>query len=194
MRVLSKREELKYGKGEIRGFYVEEILTFEESSLNFTLILADYQKDTEHSQADGIMGLSNYQKISNIFDLLHQKGQLTSSRFAFQLGLKELKQRSYFYYNLSDNDFPEANYIKASRKDYWTIPVRELRVGERNYSVKHALVDSGTSLILVPPQLYQQLDEQVFSQFCDPLKGTLFPRQLAILGSVNAHQQLNTPI
>ena len=54
----------------------------------FSLILADYQKDTEHSQADGIMGLSNYKKIKNVFEVFKEQGDLVSSKFAFQLGLK----------------------------------------------------------------------------------------------------------
>jgi hypothetical protein len=148
--VLPQREEIKYGKGEIKGYYIEDRLAFEHSALPYRLILADYQKDTEHSQADGIMGLSNSKNYANVFDILQKEGQIASSSFAFELGLKELRQKSYFYYNLSAEDFPEAAYIRASRKDYWTIPVREIRVDGRNFTIKDALVDSGTSLILMP--------------------------------------------
>lgn len=74
------------------------------------------------------MGLSNYKKIPNFFEILQKKGVLVSSSFAFELGLKELRQKSYFYYNISEEDFSEAVFINASRKDYWTIPIRGLRV------------------------------------------------------------------
>ena len=74
------------------------------------------------------------------------------------LRLKELRQKSYFYYNLSTGDFPEAVYINASRKDYWTVPMREIRVDGQVFAVKDALVDSGTSLILMPASLYRQFD------------------------------------
>ena len=35
-------------------------------------------------------------------------------------------------------------------KDYWTLPLEKVTFGENDLDVKHALVDSGTSLILVP--------------------------------------------
>lgn len=153
--LLNKTDEIKYGKGEIRGYYIEDQLNFEQSTISYKLILADYQKDTEHSQADGIMGLSNYKRFPNVFDVLAKERQLSSSSFAFELGLKELRQKSYFYYNLSAEDFSEAVYINASRKDYWTIPIREIRVDGQVFAVKDALVDSGTSLILMPASLYR---------------------------------------
>lgn len=88
VKVSNKREQLAYGKGEIKGFYVEDSLVFDGINTTFSVILADYQKDTEHSQADGIMGLSNYKKIKNVFEVFKEQGDIVSSKFAFQLGLK----------------------------------------------------------------------------------------------------------
>lgn len=87
---------------------MEDVLKFESSQANFKFVLADYQKDLENSQADGIMGLSNWAKVKNIFEVLTINGVLTSSKVGFQLGLKELKEKSYFFYNISEKDFPEA--------------------------------------------------------------------------------------
>lgn len=87
---------------------MEDILKFENSSANFRFVLADYQKDLENSQADGIMGLSNWPKVKNIFEVLSSNRMLVSSKVGFQLGLKELKEKSYFFYNISEKDFPEA--------------------------------------------------------------------------------------
>jgi hypothetical protein len=70
------------------------------------------------------MGLSNYKRINNLFDVAHSNGALVSPRFAFQLGIKELKEKSYFLYNFTNEDFPQAIYVNATNNSYWTIPVR----------------------------------------------------------------------
>lgn len=38
------------------------------------MLLADKQSDTEHAQADGIMGLSNEKRIDNALDLAYKEG------------------------------------------------------------------------------------------------------------------------
>lgn len=75
------------------------------------------------------MGLSNYLYRPNIFEQAYKEGQLASSKFGFRLGLNELKEKSFFYYNITDDEFPDAVYLNASLYDYWTIAVRDLRVG-----------------------------------------------------------------
>ena len=69
------------------------------------MLLVDKQVDTENTQADGIMGLSNLKTVKNVLDLGHLSGDLISSKFAFELGNKELKQKSYFLYNISEEDY-----------------------------------------------------------------------------------------
>jgi hypothetical protein len=128
----------------------------------------EQQVNTEHTQADGIMGLSNFRSVPNLLDLAHKQGQLVSPKFGFELGLKELKQKSYFLYNISDEELEEAVYVNASSKDYWTLPVREVKFGNGSYEAKHALVDSGTSLILLPPDMFEAMEKEVFSKYCSP--------------------------
>jgi hypothetical protein len=85
--VTNQREYLRYGKGEIKGYYIDDKVGFDSISTTVEFVLADYQKDTEHSQADGIMGLSNYLYRPNIFEQAYKEGQLASSKFGFRLGL-----------------------------------------------------------------------------------------------------------
>ena len=139
-----------------------------ENTISVTqkLMIADYEKDFEGSVSDGILGLSNYWYVPNIFDIAKDENQLASSTFAFKLGLSQFDQQSYFYYNITNDDFKNASYVKATRSDYWTIPVLKFVVGDKKYSVKQALIDTGTSLILFPSSLYFSLDTAVFSQHC----------------------------
>ena len=50
--------------------------------------------------------------------------------------MEELRETSYFYYNISKDDFDAASYVNTTRKDYWTIPIRELRVDSEIYRVE----------------------------------------------------------
>jgi hypothetical protein len=65
------------------------------------ILFADYQNETENMKADGIMGLSNWKNESNVFDIAYENGQLVSPVFGFKLGMEELRENSYFYYNIS---------------------------------------------------------------------------------------------
>lgn len=94
----------------------------------------DFEKDFEGTKPDGILGLSNNKKINNIFDIAHADNQLISSVFGFQLGLRALRQPSFFYYNISlHEDFPSAFFVKASRNGYWTIPIQKMSVDSSIY-------------------------------------------------------------
>ena len=98
---LPLRDHIKYGKGEVKGFYIRDQVSMQGVSSAVNLLLVDQQSDTEHTQADGLMGLSNQKLYQNVFDVAYKNGELLSSRFAFELGVKELKQHSYFLYNIS---------------------------------------------------------------------------------------------
>lgn len=65
--------------------------------------MIDYEADTESIRADGLMGLSNWKNTSNIFDLGYQYGQLISPVFGFRLGMQEMSEKSYFFYNISED-------------------------------------------------------------------------------------------
>ena len=135
-----------------------ENVLFQGLTSRMNLLLVDKQNDTQHSQADGIMGLSNLRSIKNVFDIGYKNNYLISSNFAFELGRKELKQKSYFIYNISQKDYTQAVYINATDRDYWNIPAREIAFGNLLFKNKKALVDSGTSLILLPQNMLQQMD------------------------------------
>jgi hypothetical protein len=66
---LPLREHIRYGRGEVEGYYAMENVSFQGLQSRMNLLLVDQQTDTEHSQADGIMGLSNFKAIKNVFDI-----------------------------------------------------------------------------------------------------------------------------
>jgi hypothetical protein len=38
--------------------------------------------------------------------------------------MEELREKSYFYFNITEEDFETASFINTTRPDYWMIPIR----------------------------------------------------------------------
>lgn len=85
---LPLRDYIRYGRGEVKGYYVFDTVLFQGVSSRLKLLLVDSQTDTEHSQADGIMGLSNLKSIDNVLDIAYKNNEIISAKFAFELGIK----------------------------------------------------------------------------------------------------------
>lgn len=124
-------------------------------------------------KADGILGLNNMQNYTNIFEKGYSDGKLVSSLFAFRLGNQNFGQKSYFYYNFTQDQqlFKDAYYINASRSYYWNIPISYVMIGENRATAKftkQALLDTGTSLLILPPTLFAQFFDNNLAEKCKP--------------------------
>lgn len=88
-------------KGEANGIMGEDFVTFQNFKVYAKFMLAEQEGDLGGSKFDGIMGLSNDHNYKNVFEIGYRDNLLVSSSFAFQLGLRYLKKKSYFYYNIT---------------------------------------------------------------------------------------------
>jgi predicted aspartyl protease len=41
-----------------------------------------------------------------------------------------------------------------------------MRVGDKMYKVREALIDTGTSLLIFPEKLYEKINQQFLNQYC----------------------------
>jgi hypothetical protein len=80
----------------------------------------------------------------------HLGGQLVSSSFAFELGLLAIEEPSYFYYNISEEDFKNAVYIKTDGVQSWSIPLSGVFVKDVQLNFSEAVIDTGTSITVLP--------------------------------------------
>lgn len=99
---LNKRNSITYAKGMASGYMGQDFVTFQNFQVYTKFMVTDAASDFEGSMFDGIMGLSNDNRVPNIFDLGYSNGMLASPLFAFKLGLRYLNEKSYFYYNISN--------------------------------------------------------------------------------------------
>ena len=116
---------LNYGKGSCTGNYGTETVALDGLTIkSIEMLFVKTDTDFENFIADGLMGLGNNRKVPNMFDVGYANGLLDSPMFALELSILESKRPSNLYYNVLTSDFPEAVYVKCTRQDYWTIPVR----------------------------------------------------------------------
>jgi|JI6StandDraft_1071083.scaffolds.fasta_scaffold07803_3 hypothetical protein len=64
------------------------------------------------------------------------------------------------------SDFPDAVFVKCTRPNYWTIPVKvnisSTETSPVTTTISEVLLDSGTSLIVFPTRLLYQIYNQYF--------------------------------
>lgn len=51
--------------------------------------------------------------------------------------------------------------------------MREFKLGDIKYELNEALIDTGTSLIVLPSSIYSKMDEDYFSKLCLPHFSTI---------------------
>ena len=81
---------VRYLKGEAFGFMGEDFVTFQNFMVYSQFMLAVQEADLTGSKFDGIMGLNNDPRYTNIFEIGEETDVLASSVFAFKLGLTYL--------------------------------------------------------------------------------------------------------
>lgn len=88
-------------KGQASGFLGEDFVGFQNFQVFSQLMVATKESDLGGQMFDGIMGLSNDPKYTNIFELGYANQMLASSSFGFKLGMRYLNEKSYFFYNIT---------------------------------------------------------------------------------------------
>lgn len=130
---LNKTYSIQYMKGQASGFLGEDFVGFQNFKVFAEFMIANREADLGGQMFDGIMGLSNDGKYTNIFELGYESKILSSSLFGFKLGLRYLNEKSYFFYNFSKSDFPEAYFVKTYRSRIWSIPIKGFYVNDKHY-------------------------------------------------------------
>jgi hypothetical protein len=77
-------------KGSASGVYGRDQVKFENFEVLSGFVVAENAESFDVEEMDGIMGLGNYIDYPTIFDVGVSSGQLTSSAFAFELGMRML--------------------------------------------------------------------------------------------------------
>lgn len=129
------------------------------------MLVNNYKGNFEFSS---VIGLSSSNQYKNIFDLAYEQGQIASPNYAFHLGSTYRGDNSYFYYNISGDDFANVTYSKLVNNDHWTLECISLNVYNSSFKCDQFIVDTGSTTTRLLPKLYKQLFGAVFKQYCQP--------------------------
>jgi len=154
---------IDYAEGSDTGFVSEDTVTigdFSVSSVSFAEITSE--TGSSGDAFEGILGLAfksiSIDNLTPLFELANNQGLLENYMFAFYLpsdsSLKgELTLGGYDTTKVSG----EFITIPLTSETYWEVAATELCFETCNYDVTSAIVDSGTSLIVVPNTTFTEI-------------------------------------
>ncbi|KAF9300690.1 hypothetical protein BGZ91_009752, partial [Linnemannia elongata] len=159
-----------YGTGEVAGVVSEDIITLGELSSKKPIRFAESLTSSSlfgRAVFDGVFGLA-YQEMSSsgerppFLAMMDQK-TVRHGMFGFFMGkgVGELSIGGYDSDKIQDgNDILWSNVVK---KGYWEIKMDKVKTGKTDFlnTPVHALVDTGTTQIIMPVDLARHLHAQL---------------------------------
>ncbi|KAF9149183.1 hypothetical protein BG015_009031 [Linnemannia schmuckeri] len=162
--------EIEYGTGEVTGVVSEDIITLGELPSKKPIRFAESLTSSslfDRAVFDGVFGLA-YQEMSSsgerppFLAMMDQKA-VKHGMFGFFMGkgLGELSIGGYDSSKIQDGkDILWSNVVK---KGYWEIKMDKVKTGKTDFlnNPVHALVDTGTTQIIMPVDLARHLHAQL---------------------------------
>jgi saccharopepsin len=162
--------EIRYGSGSMKGFVSQDILTIGD----LTIKGQDFAEATEEpglafafGRFDGILGLGfdtiSVNKIVPPFNQMVNQKLVDDALFAFYLGSDENDSEVVF------GGIDDAHYtgkiteIPLRRKAYWEVDLKSISLGDDTAELENtgAILDTGTSLIVLPTDLAEMINAQI---------------------------------
>ncbi|CDW80046.1 pepsinogen a [Stylonychia lemnae] len=168
-----------YGTGQVRGYLSQDQVCLQK---NLSSCLQEFQflsvfetYELGGLKSDGVIGLapSSYRSGPNLFiDELYQNGLIENRVFSFYMAndgfpqpQKEFKSRLTFGgYNASIagkkfEDYGSPTWNELINSNYWSVQLVGARLGDKQLqmSTNIAIVDTGTSYLLMPNPDFDQL-------------------------------------
>lgn len=189
---------LFYGKGMASGIIANETVGFSDDCkvVEQNFLLVDKDKDFDGMEADGLLGLG-FKTLSNgrltFVETLKEQGVIDKAIFAIYLSDNNYG-RSYFSnpkssisigeYDLEtyakDTSESSVNYFKVyNETGYWSVNCSSISIGSTliHSQAQLAMLDTGTSLILGPPDQVTAIHSYFTKHFtCEADSGDLVCR------------------
>lgn len=194
--------EIAYGTGSVAGELSKDDIKIAGLTVR-NVIFGEARRLSDSfmkSKMDGILGLAfrlGSENIEPIFESLYKQGLSSENSFSFYLTDKPNGEGSRLFIGGVDPLYYEGKltYHSLSSHDYWSLQLDGIQINDTIYGQNaHAIIDSGTSLILMIPEIFgslglpqsQEIDcEEVkllptISFIFDDIKYSLTPDQYVI--------------
>ncbi|KAI8982152.1 aspartic peptidase domain-containing protein [Mycotypha africana] len=185
---------LQYGDGSVvKGYTAIETITLgnvSQPNQRFGLVTAQTAELAQDRYLDGIFGLAfpplAYTGIrSSIVQDLHQAGHITSPIVSFYLGqAKDGGKGEVIFGDFNRNHFEgDLKYVPVTLQKYWQVELNSMNIDNGpnilNSTAFPAIVDTGTTLIIVPPHMSQAIHQAIPGAEYEPMHGWRIPCDFA---------------
>ncbi|KAF9304965.1 Vacuolar protease A [Mortierella antarctica] len=164
-----KSFEIEYGTGEVAGVISEDIITMGDVPSTSPVRFAESLTSSalfSRAVFDGVFGLA-YQEMSSSGEIppflaMTEQKAMRNGVFGFYMGKGkgELSLGGYDGSKIAGNEVLWSNVIK---KGYWEIKMQKVKSGNTDIlkTPVHAIVDTGTTQIIMPVDLARHLHSKV---------------------------------
>ena len=168
------RVNIAYGAGSVNGYLAFDHISINPniSVLNQTFILSYNIVDMKNFIADGICGLGLSSKYPSLLDNLKSQGIIENQFFSLYLDNNPEAYADSFselIINGIDSSYYKGSfmYLPLSNNHSWSINLENVELNGNNIPItaSTALIDSGSSLIIVPQSDFHQIESTLQNQF-----------------------------
>ncbi|KAG0032250.1 hypothetical protein BGZ81_011342 [Podila clonocystis] len=164
-----KSFEIEYGTGDVAGVISEDIITMGDVPSKTPIRFAESLTSSalfDRAVFDGVFGLA-YQEMSSSgetppFLAMAEQKAMHNGVFGFYMGdgKGELSLGGYDGSKIAGNDVLWSNVVK---KGYWEIKMQRVKSNNADFlkTPVHAIVDTGTTQIIMPVDLARHLHSRV---------------------------------
>ena len=159
---------LGYGKGSCEGELVEDTLSLGGVTVDkVTFGAMSKLQDMEGSQEDGIIGMAwpsiATDDVETVFEYLYKEGVVEDNSFSVLLTADSDEDGSVLVLGGVNEDYANGSfsYVTLSSQSYWQIPIDGVKVGSYSKSGFQGVVDTGTSLLVGPTSICDDLADEI---------------------------------
>jgi cathepsin D len=183
---------IAYGSGSCSGELVQDTVTLAGAEISKVVFggMTSLSSDFESSSFDGLMGMAwkaiASDNVTPVFQYMYEQGLVADNSFSFYLTPSADENGSVLVLggineNYSNGSF---NYVTLSSETYWQIPIDGVKAGSYSKSSLQGIVDTGTSLLVGPTSVVDDITKQIGSVSSDCSNISSLPTITFTLGGV----------
>ena len=173
---------VNFGTGRIKNYLSYENICLGNKVLcaNQIILLEAYELSSiPFSQVsfDGIIGLSftylSINKQANFIEMLFEQKKINKRLFSFYFNINDNKNSSLNIGGIDNNNFiGKITWCDVISENYWEIKIDSIKYDkeiiidcEHNNNFCSGIIDTGTSMIAAPSEIYNKLDKKLQVDF-----------------------------
>lgn len=183
---------IAYGSGSCSGELVQDTVNLAGAEITKVVFggMTSLSSDFEGSGFDGLMGMAwkaiAEDNVTPVFQYMYEQGLVEDNSFSFYLTPSADENGSMLILGGVNEEYSNGsfNYVTLSSESYWQIPIDGVKAGSYSKSSLQGIVDTGTSLLVGPTKVVEDLTKQIGSVSSDCSNVSSLPTITFTLGGV----------